>query len=395
MNNDFLAKNILLGVCGGIAAYKSAYLVRAFVEAGACVRVVMTDSAQAFITPMTFQALSGNAVSTTLWDLDVERAMGHIELAKWADYVVIAPASANTLAKMAHGLCDDLLSTIYLATRAPVLVCPAMNQAMWHHEATRANMAVLAARGVTIVGPDSGMQACGDEGFGRLVESDAILDAIRALPAKGLLQGEHVVITAGPTEEAIDPVRVMTNHSSGKMGYALASAALMAGARVTLVSGPSAASCLPGIKKIAVKTADEMQQAVMSVIHDATLFIGAAAVCDYRVANPSPEKIKKQSHEALQLSFEKTPDILAAVANLNTVKRVIGFAAETSHVLDYAAIKLKEKKVDVMIANLVGNDLGFHENHHEVTMLFKEGHQVVLPKQHKTRLAAEIIKNLV
>ncbi|AHE66268.1 phosphopantothenoylcysteine decarboxylase/phosphopantothenate--cysteine ligase, prokaryotic [Legionella oakridgensis ATCC 33761 = DSM 21215] len=290
---DFANKKIVLGVCGGIAAYKSAYLIRELTRLGASVRVVMTASAQQFITPMTLQALSGHEVRCQLFDAQAEKAMGHIELARWADYLLIAPASANCLAKLAHGLADDLLSTLYLVAEVPVIVCPAMNRSMWTHEATQANRVLLERRGVVIVGPEEGSQACGEHGFGRMSEVDNIIDALRLYEVHQLLRGKQVMITAGPTQEAIDPVRYISNRSSGKMGYALAQAALMAGAEVTLVSGPSA---LPPPAKVdfhSVHSAEEMLDKVMHHLKSDMIFIGTAAVADYRLQAPEPEKIKK------------------------------------------------------------------------------------------------------
>lgn len=291
---DFAGKNIVLGICGGIAAYKSAYLIRELTRLGADVRVVMTQSAQQFITPLTLQALSGHDVRTTLFDSQAERAMGHIELARWADYLLIAPASANFLAKMANGLADDLLSTLYLVTDNPVIVCPAMNRSMWQHPATRDNCERLRNRGVVFVGPEEGLQACGEEGPGRLSEVDAILTGLRLHTISGLLTGRTVMITAGPTWEAIDPVRMITNRSSGKMGYALAAAAQRAGAHVILISGPSALPVPSGVTCYPVESASEMRSAVMEALKPGMIFIGCAAVADYRVEQPALEKLKNR-----------------------------------------------------------------------------------------------------
>ena len=387
---DFVNKKILLGICGGIAAYKSAYLVRELTRAGAIVRVVMTAAAQQFITPMTLQGLSGNDVRCDLFDSQAERAMGHIELARWADCLVIAPASANCLAKMAHGLADDLLSTIYLVAETPVIVCPAMNHSMWSHPATRANCAQLMSRGVVIVGPEEGSQACGEYGFGRMSEVDNIMSALRLYDVDQMLQGLHVLITAGPTQEAIDPVRYLSNRSSGKMGYALAQAACMAGAQVTLVSGPSVLSPPLGVNFYSVNTAQAMFDTVMQQLKPGMIFIGAAAVADYRILAGSEQKIKKtQSHE-LTLSLIQNPDILATVAASKKAALVVGFAAETTHVLEFAAEKLRAKKLDMVIANQVGADLGFDVDDNQVTILTKNG-QIPLPRMNKTRLAGQII----
>ena len=287
---DFINKKILLGVCGGIAAYKSAYLLRELTRLGAEVRVVMTHSAQQFISPLIMQALSGNEVRTDLFDTQAERAMGHIELARWADYLLIAPASANCLAKMAQGIADDLLSTLYLVAEIPVIVCPAMNRSMWAHPATKANCEFLQNRGVIFVGPEEGEQACGEQGFGRVSEADQIVDALRLYEVHGLLTGKKVVITAGPTRETIDPVRYLSNYSSGKMGYALAEAAAMAGAQVTLISGPSGLVASSGIELIKVESAASMLDEVMKHMKAGSIFIGTAAVADYSVLSPPVRK---------------------------------------------------------------------------------------------------------
>ena len=387
---DFANKKIVLGVCGGIAAYKSAYLVRELTSLGAIVRVVMTQSAQQFITPMTMQALSGHEVRCELFDSQAERAMGHIELARWADYLLIAPASANCLAKLAHGLADDLLSTLYLVAETPVLVCPAMNRSMWAHPATQANCKLLASRGVIIVGPDEGSQACGEQGYGRMSEVDSIITALRLHEVSRLLQGRKVMITAGPTREAIDPVRYISNHSSGKMGYALAAAASMAGADVTLISGPTALMPPPAVRYHAVESAQEMLDVVTAHLQPGMIFIGTAAVADYHVQSPAGQKLKKKDNASLTLHLEANPDILAIVARSRKAAYVVGFAAETNDVLQHAKEKLKTKKVDMMIANQVGKGLGFEKDLHQVTVLTKHG-ETELGMTHKTRLAGQII----
>ena len=302
---DFINKKILLGVCGGVAAYKSAYLVRELTRLGADVRVVMTKSAQQFISPLLMQALSGNEVRTDLFDTQAERAMGHIELARWADYLLIAPASANFLAKMAQGIADDLLSTLYLVAEIPVFVCPAMNRSMWAHPATKANCSLLRERGIVFVGPEEGSQACGEEGVGRVSEAEQIVTALRLHDVYQLFSGKKVVITAGPTREPIDPVRYLTNYSSGKMGYALAEAAAMAGAQVTLISGPSMISVSPGIELIKVDSAQSMLDAVVKHMQKSSIFIGAAAVADYKVKSPATEKVKKKDHASLTLELSE------------------------------------------------------------------------------------------
>lgn len=387
---DFANKKIVLGICGGIAAYKSAHLVRELTSLGAIVRVVMTKSAQQFITPMTMQALSGHEVRCELFDSQAERAMGHIELARWADYLLIAPASANCLAKFAHGLADDLLSTLYLVAETPVLVCPAMNRSMWAHPATQTNCKLLASRGVIIVGPDEGLQACGEQGYGRMSEVDSIITALRLHDVHRLLQGRKVMITAGPTREAIDPVRYISNHSSGKMGYALAAAASMAGADVTLVSGPSALMPHPDVRYHSVDSAQEMLDTVMAHLQPGMVFIGTAAVADYHVQSPAEQKLKKKDNSNLTLHLEANPDILATVAKSGKAAFVVGFAAETNDVLQHAKEKLKTKKADMMIANQVGKGLGFESDTHQVTVLTKHG-ETELAITHKTRLAGQII----
>ncbi|WP_133128492.1 bifunctional phosphopantothenoylcysteine decarboxylase/phosphopantothenate--cysteine ligase CoaBC [Legionella nagasakiensis] len=387
---DFANKKIVLGICGGIAAYKSAYLVRELTRLGASVRVVMTASAQQFITPMTLQALSGHEVRCELFDAQAEKAMGHIELARWADYLLIAPASANCLAKLAHGLADDLLSTLYLVAEVPVIVCPAMNRSMWAHEATQANRVLLERRGVIIVGPEEGSQACGEHGFGRMSEMHGIIDALRLYEVRQLLLGKQVMITAGPTQEAIDPIRYISNRSSGKMGYALAQAALMAGAEVTLVSGPSALSPPEGVDFHNIHSAEEMLDKVMHHLKSDMIFIGTAAVADYRPQAPETEKIKKSKHKGLTLNLIPNPDILATVAASGKPSYVVGFAAETTDVIQHAKEKLQAKKLDMIIANQVGNGLAFDKDYNQVTIITKDG-QCELPFSHKTRLAGHIV----
>ena len=387
---DFIGKRVLLGVCGGVAAYKSAYLVRELTRLGAEVKVVMTQSAQEFVTPLLMQALSGNDVRTDLFDTQAERAMGHIELARWADYLLIAPASANCLAKMAQGIADDLLSTLYLVSETPVVVCPAMNRSMWAHPATQANCALLQERGVIFVGPEEGAQACGEHGLGRVSEADQIINSLRLHEAHQLLVGKQVLITAGPTRESIDPVRYLSNYSSGKMGYALAEAAAMAGARVTLISGPCALEVSSGIKLLKVESAQSMLEAVKQEMKNGSIFIGAAAVADYRVESPAVEKMKKKDHEELILKLVKNPDILSWVAASSQVSFVVGFAAETTDVLHYATEKLQHKKLDMIVANAVGKGLGFESDVNQVSIITKNK-QIDLPLTHKTQLAGQII----
>ena len=387
---DFKGKRVLLCVCGGIAAYKTAYLIRELIQLGADVQVVMTDAAQAFITPMTLQALSGRSVRTTLFDEAAEQAMGHIELARWADYCVIAPATANTIAKLAHGVADDLLSTLVLVLKIPLVICPAMNQSMWHHDATQTNVNTLRKRGALIVGPGSGVQACGDEGLGRLSDTSSIINALRLQDIHHALIGERVLITAGPTREAVDPVRYLSNKSSGKMGYALAEAALIAGADVTLISGRSALTPPEGVTFKSVDSASDMHQAVMAALQPGMLFIGAAAVSDYAPDAPSVLKIKKQTNQDVSLALKQNIDILAEVASSRQAKYVMGFAAETNDLIEHASIKLKKKNLDCIVANWVGDGLGFDVDTNEVTVLTKT-QKKVLSKTHKVRLAGQLV----
>lgn len=387
---DFIGKKILLGICGGIAAYKSAFLVRELTRLGAEVRVVMTAHAQQFISPLSMQALSGNDVRVDLFDAEDERAMGHIELARWADILLIAPATANSIAKFAQGLADDLLSTIYLVSTAPVIICPGMNHSMWHHPATQQNCQTLRQRGVMIGGPEEGAQACGEFGLGRLSEIDAIINALRLQCVNQLLVGQKVIITAGPTREAIDPVRFLSNHSSGKMGYALAIAAQIAGAEVTLISGPTSLSIPHGVECIRVTSANEMHEQVMAVLQPGVIFIGCAAVADYAPESVASRKIKKQDNPSLTLDLVKNKDILADVVASGKALMVVGFAAETDDMLSNAQKKWQSKKPDMIIANRVGDGHGFDNDYNSVTVINKDG-QTVLPVANKVHLAGQII----
>ncbi|MEX2131332.1 MAG: bifunctional phosphopantothenoylcysteine decarboxylase/phosphopantothenate--cysteine ligase CoaBC [Pseudohongiellaceae bacterium] len=348
--NSLSNKRILLGISGGIAAYKCAELARLFVRAGAEVRVVMTRAATEFVTPLTLQALSGNRVHLDLLDTEAEAAMGHIELARWADLVLVAPASADILARIAAGRADDLLCTLILATSAPVALAPAMNQVMWNDVATQQNLAVLKARGFSLLGPGEGDQACGEVGPGRMLEPAELLALCAARFESGLLAGRHLLITAGPTREAIDPVRFISNHSSGKMAFALAEEAVAAGAHVTLVSGPVALPTPDRVKRIDVTGAEEMLKACLDNIGGCEVFIGVAAVADYRPAHPLTEKIKK-SGNTLTLELVKNPDIISQIAALPDRPMVVGFAAETSELIKNGRIKLKEKNLDLLFAN--------------------------------------------
>ncbi|MFZ5844712.1 MAG: bifunctional phosphopantothenoylcysteine decarboxylase/phosphopantothenate--cysteine ligase CoaBC [Pseudomonadota bacterium] len=387
-------KRILLGVTGGIAAYKAAELVRRLKDEGADVRVVMTKGAREFVTPLTFQAVSGNPVGTDLLDPAAEAAMGHIELARWAELVLIAPASADVLAKLAAGLADDLLTTLVLATAAPVLIAPAMNQQMYAHPATQANLATLKSRGVLQLGPASGNQACGEVGPGRLLEPLELVSMVSAYFVPKSLLGRKIVITAGPTREPIDPVRYLSNHSSGKMGYALAEAAAAAGAEVVLVSGPVSIATPPGVRRLNVDSAAEMHAAVMREVADSAIFIGCAAVADYRLATVASQKIKKTSDE-LELKLVKNPDILAEVSALARRPFCVGFAAETEQVLAHAESKLQRKKLDMICANDVSQaGLGFGCDDNAVTVLIRQAgtiRQQALPAQNKRLLARALI----
>jgi len=353
-------KHILLGVTGGIAAYKSPDLVRRLRERGAEVQVVMTRGAREFVTPTTFQAVSGRTVRSDLWDAAAEAAMGHIELARWADAVLIAPASADFLARLAAGFADDLLTTLCLATAAPVAVAPAMNHLMWSHAATRANIATLAARGVQVYGPGEGDQACGESGEGRMLEPLDLAARVQALllPADGALAGRRVLITAGPTRERIDPVRFISNRSSGKMGFAVAQAAREAGASVVLVAGPVSLPTPAGVTRIDVESAADMLTAVLRELPGTEIFISTAAVADYRPARAAEQKIKK-STDTLELAMERTADVLATVAARSERPFVVGFAAETEAVEQNARGKLLKKNLDMIAANEVGHDKAF------------------------------------
>lgn len=385
-------KKILLGITGGIAAYKSADLVRRLKEQACDVRVVMTTAAQAFITPLTLQAVSGYPVATDLFDPAAEAAMGHIELARWADQVLIAPASADFIARLAHGHTNDLLSTLCLATTAPIILAPAMNQQMWLHPATQYNVSILQQRGVQLLGPATGSQACGETGPGRMLEPVEIVNLLNPQIRSLLkLKDKKIIITAGPTQEAIDPVRYITNRSSGKMGFALAEAAALAGAAVTLITGPVNLTTPFKVERIDVKTALEMQQAVKNTVDGCDIFIGTAAVADYRCENKANQKIKKNHQDKLVIEFIKNPDILAEVARLTPKPLVIGFAAETENIITNAKNKLDNKKLDLIIANQVGENLAFDQDNNQVVVISHDK-QEQLPLLSKKLLARELIK---
>lgn len=373
-------KNIIVGVCAGIAAYKSAELVRLLIKQGAQVQVVMTHSAQEFVSPLTFQALSGREVRSALFALNAEAGMGHIELARWADLIVIAPATANTIAKIAHGIADDLLTTLCLATKSQLLIAPAMNQQMWQNEVTQDNIEHLSQRqAISLCGPAEGEQACGDIGPGRMEEPDCLLNSCASLLSlnfnkqalkQSRLKGKQVLITAGPTIEDIDPVRFLSNRSSGKMGYAIAQAALNEGADVILVSGPTTLDAPENAELFPVRSAQQMHDKVLSLIDSVDIFIATAAVADYRPAKQVDKKIKKNTDQ-LTIELVKNPDILADVAALPNKPVSIGFAAETNNLESYALDKLKRKKLDMIAANKVGETQGFEVDNNELHLFWQ------------------------
>jgi len=383
-------RHILLGITGGIAAYKAAELTRRLQNLGATVRVVMTSAAQQFITPLTLQALSGNPVHTDLLDPAAEAAMGHIELARWADLVVIAPASADFIARFVHGHADDLLTTLCLATPAPIAIAPAMNQGMWRDTSTQANIALLRERQIHLWGPADGEQACGDIGPGRMLEPDQLAQLAADVFPSRLLDGKRVLITAGPTREAIDPVRYISNHSSGKMGFALAQAAIDAGAQVTLIAGPIVLETPKHATRIDVESAQQMYDAVMERANNCDIFIAAAAVADYRPIVVAANKIKKQ-HDEMTLTLVRNPDIVSAVAQLQPKPFTVGFAAETHNVDDYARDKLERKNLDLIIANNVAQPgIGFNSDNNAVTALWRDG-ELQIGERSKTLIARELI----
>ena len=394
--------NILLGVTGSIAAYKAPEIVRRLRDRGATVQVVMTKAASRFITATSLQAVSARPVRDDLWDEEAEAAMSHIELARWADAVLIAPASAGIMSRLASGSAEDLLTTICLATEAPLTIAPAMNRVMWAHPAVRANRDVLSGRGVEILGPGSGGQACGEFGEGRMLEPRDIADALMgpereaqrsapvAEPVPQSLRGRTVMITAGPTREAIDPVRFISNHSSGKMGYALADAARAAGAKVILVSGPVSLPAPADVDLVCIETAEQMFAETHNRIDDVDIFIGAAAVSDYRPANAREQKIKKNNAE-LKLELVKAPDTLASVARLDNGPFTVGFAAETERLREHALAKLSGKKLDLIVANQVGGGRGFNADENAVEVYWKTGERS-FPTMSKAELARQLVQ---
>lgn len=386
-------KHIVLGITGGIAAYKSAEIIRRLIEQGAVVQVVMTEAAKAFIAPLTLQALSGRPVRDSLLDPSAESGMGHIEIARWADQIVIAPASADFIARLAGGMASDLLTTVCLATSAPIALAPAMNQGMWNNAATQRNIDTLTADGVSLLGPASGAQACGDVGPGRMLEPADIVNHLMDSGKVRALDGTNVTITAGPTWEALDPVRALSNHSSGKMGYAVAAAAAAAGASVTLVSGPTALNPPPGIRYQPVQSAEDMLAAVEREIEDCDVFIGVAAVADYRPAQSASSKIKKHS-ESVTLELVRNPDILARVAQSPKRPFTVGFAAETDQAIPNARDKLQRKGLDLIAVNQINatnNPFGSEENH---LVLISETDEIDLGRDSKTALAEHLIAEI-
>ena len=389
---NFSNKNILLGVTGGIAAYKSAEIIRLFRKEGADVRVVMTESAKEFITPLTLQAVSGNEIHDSLLDVKAESAMGHIELAKWADIILIAPCTAETMAKITHGRADDLLGALILASTANIFIAPAMNMNMWLDKTTQDNYKKISARGVTFIGPADGEQACGDVGPGRMVEPDNILNLIASSTKTGPLSGKVITITAGPTREQIDPVRFISNNSSGKMGYALAEAAIELGASVNLVSGPVSLNADKSINLHKVNSASEMSESVNKFMKSSDIFIGCAAVSDFKPLDYSSIKIKKEDLVNPEIELEMNTDILSNVANTYKSSFVVGFAAETSDVTNNAKKKLKTKNLDMIISNDVSDkSIGFDVDENEVNVITLN-ETIFLKKDKKIRIAREILK---
>jgi phosphopantothenoylcysteine decarboxylase/phosphopantothenate--cysteine ligase len=383
-------KKLVLGITGGIAAYKAAELVRLLVKQSIEVQVVMTEAAHRFITPVTMQALSGKRVYSDMWDACIPNGMPHIELSREADVILVAPASADFIAKLVHGNADDLLSTLCLARDCPLLVAPAMNRQMWEHPATQRNIAQLLADGVTVFGPEIGDQACGETGLGRMSEPDQLLAMLEAFQQPKLLQGKRILLTAGPTVEAIDPVRAISNFSSGKMGYAIARAAQEMGAEVTLVSGPTRLAPPTGVAMVNVSTAEQMLEAVMRCIASQDIFISVAAVADYKPASPSTQKIKK-SEQSLTLELQRTVDILSAVSNLPEPPYCVGFAAESEQLLEHAEAKRKRKHLPLLVANLVQESMGLDEA--GVTLLDDDGRHV-LARALKIEIARKLLQHI-
>ena len=389
---SFSKKNIILCVTGGIAAYKSAEIIRLFKKDGADVRVVMTESAKEFITPLTLQAVSGNQIHDSLLDADAESAMGHIELAKWADIIVIAPCTAESLSKITHGRADDLMGALILATNADVYIAPAMNMNMWLDKSTQDNYKILSERGLSFIGPAEGEQACGDIGPGRMVEPNEIVSLISSSTNRGILSGLTITITAGPTREQIDPVRFISNNSSGKMGYAIAEAAIELGANVNLVSGPVSLHADKAINISNINSADEMLESVMSFMDESNIFIGCAAVSDFSPVDYIDTKIKKEDSEQLDIQLKKNKDILSLVAEHFKDSYVVGFAAETSNVEENAKNKLNAKNLNMIISNDVSDQsIGFDVDENEVNVITKN-ETIFLKRDKKIRIARQILK---
>jgi phosphopantothenoylcysteine decarboxylase / phosphopantothenate---cysteine ligase len=388
-------KKVVIGVTGSIAAYKAADLIRRLKDYGAEVRVMMTTGAAEFITPLTLQTLSGHPVAMTLLDADEESAMGHIALARWADWILIAPATADCLSRLVSGRADDILAAVCLATEAPIAVAPAMNNKMWSNPATQSNLALLKQRGVSVIGPASGDQACGEQGEGRLLEPLDIVYELDRLMVPGLLAGKQVVITAGPTYEPIDPVRFIGNRSSGKMGFAIAQAAREAGAKVTIIAGPVQLATPTAVRRINVETTEEMALAVEDSLEACDIFISCAAVSDYRPIQVRQEKIKKSSEQSIQIELEPTIDIVSTVTSRhNKPSFVVGFAAETHNLTEYAKSKLARKKLDMIAANLVGENQGFAVDDNALHIIWTDGEQT-LPLMPKTQLARELMTLII
>ncbi|WP_417069768.1 bifunctional phosphopantothenoylcysteine decarboxylase/phosphopantothenate--cysteine ligase CoaBC [Niveibacterium terrae] len=387
----FTNRRIVLGITGGVAAYKSADLARQLIKAGATVDCVLTESATRFVTPLTFQALTGRPARTELWDDSVHNNMAHIDLTRGADMLLIAPATANTLAKIAHGIADDLLTSLVLARDCPLAVAPAMNLQMWKNPATQRNIAQLAADSIRLFGPAAGEQACGEIGMGRMLEPAEIVEELAAALSPGLLAGRHVLITAGPTLEAIDPVRGITNISSGKMGFALARACRRVGARVTLVAGPVSLATPRGVERIDVVSAAQMRDAVLRAVGDAGVFIGVAAVADYRPAEVSEHKIKKSGGSGLALELVQNPDILAEVAALPNPPFCVGFAAESRNLDEYASAKRLKKRLPLLVGNLIQDGMGGESNR---VVLYDELGRHPLPAASKDEIAGGIVAHL-
>jgi phosphopantothenoylcysteine decarboxylase/phosphopantothenate--cysteine ligase len=387
--SDIQGRRVLLGVTGSIAAYKSPDIVRRLKDQGAEERVVLTASAEKLVSPTVFQAVSGEPVRGDIWDEQAEAAMGHIELAKWADLILIAPATANLIAQLAAGSAENLLTTICLASEAPVTLAPSMNQAMWRDAATQANCDVLRKRNVMFIGPDDGEQACGDVGPGRMSEPANIVSRMARGGESGPFEGLRIMVSAGPTREAIDPVRFVSNRSSGKMGFALAKAAADAGAEVTLIAGPVSLPTPPRVERIDVETTQQMCDAALANIGDMDIYIGAAAISDYRPKQAAVQKIKK-SADTFTLEMLKSPDLLATIAALENCPFTVGFAAETEKLEQHATDKLKRKKLNMIVANLVGEKLCFDADDNEVIVLWQDG-RLSLPKLSKQELARQLV----